>query len=277
MSYVRTQLEALSTYDPKARLAEPDAVHRMRVAVRRTRSVLRSYHRILDRSETDALQPELRWLASVLGEVRDLEVLRERFTSCLDGLPDEVSQNREWLDALAEREKSGYRKLNRSLTGARYFALLDALEAMVAHPPYTDRAERDPAKELPKVVNRTWQRLELAYAAAESAPDPLVARHEARKDAKRVRYAAEAAVPALGETAATMARHAERLQEVMGGYQDGVIAQQHLTAAAGKATPQESFTIGVVWGIEEATAQAALREIPAVWQEISELRAAPSK
>lgn len=277
LDYLAAQVKAILTGDPKARLAEPDAVHRMRVAVRRTRSILKSHHRILDRSRTDPLQPELRWLAAVLGEVRDLEVLRERFTVCLDGLPEQVSRNRAWLGLLAERERTAYRRMNRSLAGRRYFALLDELEALVADPPFTDRAGRQATEELPKVVAAAWRRLEMAYAAAEAAPDPLIARHEARKDAKRARYAAEAAVPALGEAAAAVAGQAARLQEVMGGYQDGVIAQDYLATAAAGATQEDAFTIGVLWGIEHAAAQAVLHEIPTVWQEISEQRAAPAR
>lgn len=269
VDYVAAQVQALLTFDPKARLAEPDAVHKMRVAVRRTRSILRSYGRILDRDQTDKLQPELRWLAAELGEVRDLEVLRERFTARLDALPEEIAKNRAWLDALAGREQAAYKRLNRALASARYFTLLDSLEALIADPPFTERASRDAETEVRKIVKKTWQRLDKAYAAAEKAQDPQVARHEARKDAKRARYAAEAAVPALGQAAQTIARGAERLQEIMGGYQDGVIAQSHLTAAAAGAPPEEAFTIGVVWGIEQAAAQAALEDIPAVWDEVN--------
>lgn len=269
VQYLAAQVRALLTFDPKARLAEPDAVHKMRVAVRRTRSILRSHRRILDRERTDALQPELRWLAAELGEVRDLEVLRERFTARLDALPDEVARNRAWLDALATREQAAYKGLNRTLASRRYFAVLDAMEALIADPPFTKRASQDAKTELRKIVKRAWRRLENAYAAAEKAADPQVARHEARKDAKRARYAAEAAVPALGDKAETVARGAERLQEIMGGYQDGVIAQRYLATAAAEAPPEEAFTIGVVWGVEQAAALASLEEIPTVWDEVN--------
>jgi CHAD domain-containing protein len=268
-AYLATQIEALTSYDPKVRLAEYDAVHRMRVTVRRIRSVLKSYGPVLDRAETDPLQPELKWLADVLGEVRDLEVLRERFSGRLAELPEEVGRHRGWLDALAAQEQEAYRRLNADLAGQRYFDLLDALDRLVAEPPYTERAWLDAAQEMPRLVIRAWYRLARAYESIEGLDDSAAidtARHEARKDAKRARYAAEAAIPALGPPAAKVAQQAKKVQDVLGGYQDGLIAQERLAQAAATAAPEELFTLGVLSGIEHCAAQAALDHIPGVWQ-----------
>jgi CHAD domain-containing protein len=269
IAYLAAQIEALTWYDPKARLAEHDAVHRMRVAVRRTRSVLKSYGPLLDRTRTDSLQPELKWLADLLGEVRDLEVLRSRFSGRLEELPDEVSRHRAWLDAMAAQEKKAYDRLNAELTGRRYFDLLDALDRLVLDPPYTERAGLDAAHEVSRLVIRAWHRLVRAYEDIETFQDSAeadAARHQARKDAKRARYAAEAATTALGRTAARLADQAKRVQEVFGGYQDGVIAQERLALTAAGAAPEELFTLGVLSGLEHCAAQAALHDIPEVWR-----------
>ncbi|GAA4078704.1 CYTH and CHAD domain-containing protein [Actinomadura miaoliensis] len=267
-AYLAAQAAAILRYDPKARVAEEDAVHRMRVAVRRVRSALRSYRPLLERERVDPLRPELQWLAEVLGEVRDLEVLRMRFTARLDelGVGD---AGREWLDELARKERSAYRRLNAALKEPRYFALLDALERLVADPPLTDRAARRATKELPVLVARAWRRMERAHAAIATAEDADVARHETRKSAKRARYAAELAVPVLGETAARAARDARSVQEVFGGHQDGVIAMAHLREiAAGVRTPAEAFTIGVLYGVERCEAQTSLDGLERTWQRI---------
>ena len=57
--------------DPAVRLDADDAVHKMRVAVRRLRSTLATYRRLLDRDVTEPLRDELKWLGGVLGAVRD--------------------------------------------------------------------------------------------------------------------------------------------------------------------------------------------------------------
>ena len=64
-----------------------DAVHKMRVAVRRLRSALATYRRLLDRDETDALRDELKWLGGVLGPVRDAEVIRDHLDAAVQAEP----------------------------------------------------------------------------------------------------------------------------------------------------------------------------------------------
>ena len=267
-TYLAAQIDTLLSHDPKARLAEYDAVHRMRVAVRRIRSTLKGYRAVLDRERTGDLQAELKWLADELGTVRDLEVLRERCTARRDELPAEPAAHREWLDALVQQERAAYGRLNTVLTEPRYFALLDALDELVADPPWTDQAGRPAAEVLPRLVRRAWRRVERAYAAISTAPaeERDTARHDTRKIAKRTRYTAEAATAALGAPATAIAKHAKSMQEVLGRFQDGVIAQERLARiAAASADPSEAVTLGILYELERQEAQAALGDVAATW------------
>ncbi|MCW2904773.1 MAG: domain containing protein [Streptosporangiaceae bacterium] len=269
LAYVREQVEALMSYDPKVRLAENDAVHKMRVAVRRLRSVLKTYRKVLDRERTDALRPELKWLADELGRVRDLEVLRERFTGRVEALPAGLAEHRGWLDDLGRQEQAAYRRLHAALREPRYFALLDTLDRLVADPPLTARAGRRATKELPRLVLRSWRRLERAYDEIQAAPDSERdgARHETRKAAKRARYTAEVAGPALGGPATALATRAKRLQKALGSVQDGVIAQERLGRLAADTTaPREAFTLGVLFEVEREEARAARKDVKRVWR-----------
>ncbi|MGH8965481.1 MAG: CHAD domain-containing protein, partial [Actinomycetes bacterium] len=258
LAYLADQVTAVLAFDPKARLGEDDAVHRMRVAVRRLRSALRSYRPVLDVERTVPLGPELRWLAAVLGEVRDSEVLRMRFA----GAPSFL------LDDLERQERAAYRRLNASLKEARYFGLLDELDRLVIDPPLARVGEKKARKELPGLVTQAWDRMAKEYASIRKANDPDVARHETRKAAKRARYAAELAVPVLGVAAKRVVKDAKRIQEVLGGYQDGVIAMEHLGAAAKRTrVPAEAFTLGVLYGKEECEAEAARDRLPTTWSQ----------
>ena len=58
-----------------------------RVATRRVRSTLRTFSKLLDEEWTDRLRDDLKWLANLLGEVRDTDVLLERFSEHLSALP----------------------------------------------------------------------------------------------------------------------------------------------------------------------------------------------
>jgi inorganic triphosphatase YgiF len=57
---------------------DPLALHQARVAVRRLRSALTLFKPMLEEADVTRFQDELRWLAKLLGEARDLDVLVER-------------------------------------------------------------------------------------------------------------------------------------------------------------------------------------------------------
>ncbi|MEK8143221.1 CHAD domain-containing protein [Streptomyces sp. M10(2022)] len=65
--------------------------------------------------------------------------------------------------------------------------------------------------------------------------DRDLAMHEARKAAKRARYAGEAARPALGKPAKRFAERMKAVQQVLGDHQDSVVARDALRAIAVQA------------------------------------------
>ncbi|MGI5166433.1 CHAD domain-containing protein [Spirillospora sp. CA-253888] len=263
-AYLAQQVDDIVAWDPKARVAEFDAVHKMRVATRRIRSALQSYKPLLDTGRTDPLKDELKWLADALGEVRDLEVLRMRFAERLDG-----TAAPSWLEDLARRERAAYRRLNATLKEPRYFALLDALDALVADPPLTGKpAGRPAAKVLPGLVGKAWKRMAARHDAIAEADDRDVARHETRKAAKRARYAADLAKPVLGGPAKAVSKDAKRVQTVLGEHQDGVIAMEHLRGARPRNVA-EAFDLGVLYGEEKCRAEQARDRFEGVWESVS--------
>ena len=101
---------------------------------------------------------------------------------------------------------------------------------------------------LAKPVRRAARRLQRALAAVPGAEDRDAAIHEARKATKRARYAAEAAVPALGGTASRQAAQAKELQQLLGDHHDSVVARTVLLDLAGKARAagEDTFTYGLM-------------------------------
>jgi hypothetical protein len=74
LAAVRAQVDALQLADVGLRTDHPDAVHQVRVAARRLRSILASFRTVLDRAATEHLRTELAWLGGELGQARDDEV-----------------------------------------------------------------------------------------------------------------------------------------------------------------------------------------------------------
>ncbi|MEV3930342.1 CYTH and CHAD domain-containing protein [Streptomyces sp. NPDC049944] len=284
LAYVRRQAAALVELDPAVRRDLPDSVHRMRVATRRLRSALRTYRALLDRTATDPLRDELKWLAAELGVVRDREVLEERLRARVAELPASLVLGpvaaRLTLTSVARRTGSR-RRVESVLDAERYLALLDSLDALLADPPLLPAAARAPRDALPRAVLKDYGRLAARVEhALEQRPgeERDLAMHEARKAAKRVRYAAEAARPALGGPARRFARRMKSVQSVLGDHQDSVLARDALRTLAVQAhgAGESAFTWGLLYGTEEAAAAARERELPEVWARASRpgLRAA---
>jgi CHAD domain-containing protein len=277
LDYLRVQLRAIVVLDPAVRRDQPDSVHRMRVATRRLRSAFRTFRRLLDRGATDPLCDELAWLAGELGVYRDHEVLTARLYGMLDELPDSLligpvrSRLRTWSDAGLTNAR---RRAIAALDDKRYLDLLDALDALLAHPPLLPAAGRAPLEAFPDVVLREFDRLAGRVDAALAAPrgsERDIAMHEARKAAKRTRYAAEVVRPVIGKPAARFVEHMKALQDVLGDHQDSVVARGALRDLAVQAQEagESGFALGVLYGREEARAAAREEELPRVWRKAS--------
>ncbi|MEV0614911.1 CYTH and CHAD domain-containing protein [Nonomuraea sp. NPDC050404] len=273
VSYLAGQVKALLSQDPRVRRAEEDAVHQMRVAARRMRSALKAFKTIV--TDTEQVQEELQWLGTVLGEVRDLEVIRARFAKELSRLAPELVtgpiQIRLGSD-MYKREQEAYERVKETLSGERYYFLLNALDTLVSAPVLAKAAGKPAQERLRTDAAANWGRVTRAYDRAQAIEDlerREIAMHDVRKAAKRARYTAEALRPVLGDDMGRLAKLAENVQEVLGTYQDGVVTQELLAkeAESARQAGEDTFTYGLLIGIERGIAEQAHAEFPGVWKE----------
>jgi CHAD domain-containing protein len=278
LAYVRAQRDAIVELDPAVRRDVPDSVHRMRVATRRLRSTFRSYGKVLDRTVTGPVGDELKWLATELGVDRDQEVLTEHLTAALDGLPSDLIMGpvQARLDTWSGARRSGSRqRLIAVLDGRRYLDLLTTLDTLVAGPPLLEAAAKEPEKVIAKAVRKDFKKVaDLVGQALELSPgsERDLAMHDARKKAKRTRYAAETATPALGEPAAELVKSMKSLQTLLGDHQDSVMVRETLRelAAEAQGADENAFTYGVLYGREEQRAAAVEAALPGEWEAIED-------
>ncbi len=267
LAYVRSQVAAICRYDRRVRGDEPDAVHQMRVATRRARSALQAFGGVINWDTTRPLCAELKWLAAELGQARDTEVLLARLTAELAAIPPAlvVGPVRARITAhfTAELTQARRAALN-ALDGQRYLRLLDDLHALLANPPLTPLAKRDAAGVLAESVRRAARRLQRALAAVPGAEGRDTAIHEARKATKRARYAAEAAVPAVGSTAKRQATQAKELQQLLGDHHDSVVARIVLLdlAQMARAAGEDTFTYGLMYQRQACQAATIEQTLP---------------
>ncbi len=235
LAYLGAQAARLSVLDVAVRRDKPDAVHQMRVTVRRLRAARQSFTEILPDKDTEQLRGELKWLGGVLGAARDTEVLAGQLHAALAALPLELvigpAQARV-TPHFASREASTRQEVLEALDSQRYRDLRAALAWLLGAPPLTPAAAEPAARVLPVAVARACRRTSRRMRRARRAPAGRardMALHEARKAAKRARYAAEAAAPGLGKKrqgkARLLAKRMKSVQSVLGAHQDAVIAR----------------------------------------------------
>ncbi|KRE79411.1 CHAD domain-containing protein [Arthrobacter sp. Soil763] len=293
LAYLDQQLDELRRHAPGVLAHQPEAVHQMRVAARRLRSLLASGAPLFEDDAAKPLRDELRWLSALLGAARDPAVVRERLEFLLAGEPEPlrgmagpVSERiGEDLGAAAEE---GFEAAVAALGGGRYAGLLAALERYLADPPLTARAAEAPARRLRKLVAKDKRRLRRRAAGlpgkdADDGGARDAGLHEIRKAAKRLRYSAElaASLPKRTgkkhagkkrrRTAKRTAKSARKIQQLLGLHQDSVVARQRLAELSRRARDSggNAFTYGRLHAKEEALAAAAERDFLDFWNSSS--------
>ncbi|MET7987446.1 CYTH and CHAD domain-containing protein [Streptomyces sp. NPDC005281] len=274
LAYIARLVDALTDLDPAVRRDVPDSVHQMRTTARRLRGCLRSYRPVLDREATDPIRRDLKWLAGELGQERDHEVLRERLTSGLRELPGELvlgpaeARLKVWDVA---RQTEARRRTLEALASPRYLNLLQDLKSLTEVPPlHAAKAVGKPGKVLGKALRKEYRRLARRMEPALAmvpGPERDTAIHHARKAAKRLRYASEAARPALGRPARRLGKRVKAVQRVSGAQHDSVVTRDALRqlAVSAHAAGEPGFTWGILHGREAAAAGARERQLPQAW------------
>ncbi len=268
-AYLAEQCTVLIDSEAQLRGGE-DVVHTTRVAVRRLRSTLRVFADLFDRAEADDLESELIWWATLLGEVRDLDILTERQAALLSALPPELMLgpvSSTIQTELATRRKRATDDLVGALNSERYRKLIGRIHHWRSDPPFTAAAD-SPTDAIGAAIKtakkKARKRLSTAVAVrqAEEPSDELF--HRARKASKRYRYAVEAAVPVWGPKADKIVAQRKDLQDLLGSHQDGIVSAaflRELGVRVGIRSGQNGFSYGILYAREAASGDALLDEL----------------
>jgi CHAD domain-containing protein len=271
-AYAGAQVQAIRERDPEVRRDVPDSIHKFRVATRRLRSALATYRPVIDRAEGDAVRAELKWLAGELGAARDAEVQREHFAAEVAEQPVELVMGRvagRIDDHLRQVYKDGRAGALAALESPRYFRLLDALDELLAKPPVTGD-DRKASKQIGELLEHDYRRMRKAVRRsqqAETVAEQDHELHEVRKSSKRLRYAAESAVPVLSDDAVDLAARAEQVQEILGEHQDSVVSREllHHLALEVYAEGGNPFTYGRLHATEESRGNTSREAFYELW------------
>ena len=278
--YLAAQAAEIAALDPMVRRFRPDTVHRMRVATRRLRSTLRAFGEVLRPEATEQIAGELKWLGDALGQERDAEVLALHLRS-----QEEQTDAAQLIGPVAARIDAYFARVRTdaraavltALDSERYTALLDSLDALIADPPLGPAGQHAAGPTLAAAVARSYRTTRRRMRRALAAPPGLgrdVAFHQARKAAKRARYAAEAVTAVAGLDARRFAGQMQKVQSVLGNHQDTVIARQleRSLGVAAHLAGENAFSYGLFYERDACDARM-LQDLAAdVWRKSSRRR-----
>lgn len=253
-AYLHEQYDVIVLGDVELRRGR-EVFHPVRVATRRFRSALRVYEDALNSERASALERELRWYAGLLGEARDLQVLRGNLADLERKVPDNERASSVLTDALDAADERARAALMRALSGRRYLAMIRELRAWAEAPAMLE--PELPAGAALDFVLATERRLDKRLRRWSRHPDEDAdsneAMHKTRKAAKLLKYAAELAEPACGKRVGKIRKWAKTIQTRLGIAQDCVAASEFLrnVAAEGDIAAETGFDLGVLWVAEQ--------------------------
>ena len=265
------QLRAIEAQDPGTRLGrDPESLHAMRVAVRRARALFGTARRVIA-DDTEALETGLKELGGELGDVRDLDVLIERFRAEAEELDGDAEKDfRAAIASLTRERAAARRRLLRALDSDRYFRLLDDLERTARERDPERRrldvggSRRSPGGQAPQdreVAPERAGRRRAACAAKGGQADAVRGRARRERKAREAREGAAGRArraPGRGSRGRAPARARSR-----GRHGAGLRGRAHRRARGGAAARGSSALAECVAAAEEGAVSVLLRHASA--------------
>lgn len=210
--------------------AGPEYVHQMRVALRRLKTLLKTFPRWIDDTWARTIAPDLDWLGSLLGQVRDLDVFVDTTLPALAeadadggawaGLQAKAAARRDEARAQVAAALRTRRYASLSLAWLRWLAMQRVSTGPLA---MANKALEDYAR---KRVKKHFTRLRAKPALTSLTP---AERHRRRIEAKRLRYTLEFFESlASRKTRRKVAKQLGRIQSVLGDGSDAATALRFL-------------------------------------------------
>jgi CHAD domain-containing protein len=230
---------------------DPEALHQMRVGMRRLRTAISRFGIIINLPKP-ASDKNIGKIARRLGSLRDLDVLKETLeTTYQPNLPEKEQKTlKKAFDALAKQRETVLEKTIETLKDESYKSLKHTLEAWLEKPSYQPLAsllikQVLPDLLLPEVsafllhpgllvgthivdsevkIRTDWQ----ADKIEQQLTNKGETLHSLRKQAKRVRYQMELFTELYGDSYAAYITEIKSIQDILGNIQDSVVMSEWL-------------------------------------------------
>jgi CHAD domain-containing protein len=221
---------------------DPEFLHDLRVAVRRSRSLLRHARKVMPPELLAWAEPALKAVGALTGPPRDLDVqvLGWRGQVAALGAGDIEALEPLRRQLVADRDRA-HERLAAELRAGEAARHLERWSAAIREPIDPERAGPHGGEPLVDVVRsrvRSAQRRLLDHGRAIHPDTPADHVHEVRKDAKKLRYLLECFADLFpADERKQFVKRLKRLQELLGDHQDAEVQAAELRSAAGAMPP----------------------------------------
>lgn len=232
---------------------DDEAVHDLRVALRRTRTVLEVGRPLLGPFHADEVRRALKEVMDATGVLRDEEVLR----ALVGSLSVPHADTAAWLEGRARRERRLRAALVRLVRGGTLDRGRKLLEALLAFRVDPSR-DRRLAKFGRRAVDRARRGVDRRRGARVTDSDAL---HRLRIAYKRLRYTVETFEDVLPGDLAALAQPAARFQSRLGDLHDVDVAIGYVRRARLLSPEGRAETLAALVREREARLAAYLKEV----------------
>ncbi|MBW4426379.1 MAG: CHAD domain-containing protein [Nostoc desertorum CM1-VF14] len=231
---------------------DPEALHQMRVGMRRLRTSVTSFGLAVDLPKP-VNDKNIGKIARRLGSLRDLDVLKESLeNNYKPSLPCEEQESLQTaFKALAKQREDVESSVQKTLKDESYKSLKDALDKWLDKPSYQPLASFTIQQVLPDlllpevssfllhpawlvgtefvesevIIQKNWKPEKIEKQL--TTEGEII--HSLRKEAKRLRYQMELFTDLYGESYAAYLTEVKNIQEILGTMQDSAVLTDWLT------------------------------------------------
>ncbi len=216
------------------RLRDAEAIHDLRVAIRRFRTALKAFAKPLQGTSARRLRRDLFAVNRRLGPIRDAQVWEDILVTL--ARRKNAPRADAWTRCLREAGKARAAlefEIGRVLGIPRFEGLLRRCDRLLqVEIPARNRGDDEGTAFVARRLRRTY--LRLLRVGAAPAFESVEATHRFRRRCRRARYLAEFAEPCLGAPAKSLARRFKAVADALGARHD---AELHLEKLNGLPNP----------------------------------------
>jgi CHAD domain-containing protein len=232
---------------------DTEFLHDLRISLRRTRSLLSIFAKIIPGEQGRHFRAEFRWITQATGKVRDSDVYLLQENDYREMLPEALHPGLAgYVHGMREYRDREFRAMRKNLKSPRFARLLGQWQLFLENLPEEEAGEAVLCREFAaRAVKKRFRKL-IAQGENLGPESPATALHALRIEAKKLRYLMEffhSLFPP--EEVELLIRHMKKLQNNLGDFNDLSVQQAMLgtfRSPGRNEEPQLSLAVAAALG-----------------------------